>query len=121
MLGIIKALGTQHNTESAQTILLVDRTPRGGELRSFIKYSKLLCKRRLKTHGFSFLWFSNIRMSWCIDYSVVHYLKDGRVLSYSKREYNIPMTMEKMEAVYTQSIDVVEEKLKSEGVWPTLS
>lgn len=121
MLGIIKALGTQHNTESAQTILLVDRAPRGGELRSFIKYSKLLVKRRLKTNGFSLLWFSNIKVSWCNDYFVVHYLKDGRLLSYTKREYNIPMTMEKMEALYVQSIGVVEAKLKSEGVWPSLS
>jgi hypothetical protein len=120
MLRIAKALGTQFNSESSQTMLLIDRLPHGAELRRLMKHSKLVIKRRRKTEEVSLFWYSNIKVSWHIDYFVVHYLKDGRFLSYSKREHNVPMSFETMESLYLESLEVVRTQLKSEGVWSSL-
>lgn len=121
MLGVVKALGTQYNSETSQTLLLLDRLPRGVAFRRLIKNTKLVIKRRRKAKEVSLFWFNKIKVSCCIEYFVVHYFKDGRVLSYSKREYNDQMSLETMESLYLASLDVVETQLRSEGVWPTLS
>jgi hypothetical protein len=120
MLGIVKALGTQFNSETTETMLLMERLPHGAELRRMVKYTRLVIKRRRKTEEVSLFWFNKVKVSWHIDYFVVHYLKDGRFLSYSKREHDAPMSLDTMESLYQDSLVVVKRQLESEGVWPSI-
>ena len=111
MKELLRALGTQFNTEKSKWDLILERPPFEPELRKIIKNTRQVIKTTTKTRSWQCLWWNGYEEEVVVDYHVVHYLVRGDVLSYTKRSTNVPVDPTKLEALYQESLFYVKGAL----------
>ncbi|MNU48724.1 hypothetical protein D3C71_376480 [compost metagenome] len=111
MKALLRALGTQFNTEKSRMEMIVERPPFEADLRKIIRSTKQMIKTTTRVSRWQCLWWSGYEEEVVTDYFIVHFLVRGDALSYSKRYHTEVIDQKHLEDLYQESLYSVKGHL----------
>ncbi|MNP96428.1 hypothetical protein D3C85_90110 [compost metagenome] len=121
MKALLRALGTQFNTEKSKMEMIVERPPFEADLRKIIRSTKQVIKTTTRIRSWQCLFWSGYEEEVVTDYHVVHFLVRGDALSYTKRYYTEVVDPKHLEALYQESLFYVKGALAEDEYYPEIT